>query len=305
MGSSNSDTTPDACRVNCIMPTCGDGVADPRGNDGIAGTSDDEECDMGAANSLTGSCSPTCKLTYCGDTTVQQPNGNTGTQPNFVEGCDDGMSGSSTCYGPADPNTPAGKACTLTTCGDGLVQTNNGEASDGATNVGDEQCDDMNMNEFDGCTASCVIQLCEINGYVYGDVANNNLFDPLSDLRLDTQTITLTGATGMWTTVTDTNGFYSFTDLDCQDTYTVSFTNSSVYKEDSAQLEQTTQQSSTNTIVVTPSLFQDTANLYSSPDNNFGLVQYDLSIAKTFVSNMGLDGALYPLLSGALPVVES
>jgi hypothetical protein len=56
------------------MPTCGDGITDPKGKDGIAGSSDDEECDNAASNADNASCSTTCKLTICGDTTVQTPN---------------------------------------------------------------------------------------------------------------------------------------------------------------------------------------------------------------------------------------
>jgi hypothetical protein len=35
----------------------------------------DEVCDNGSGNSLTGTCSPTCTVTYCGDDLTQNPNG--------------------------------------------------------------------------------------------------------------------------------------------------------------------------------------------------------------------------------------
>jgi cysteine-rich repeat protein len=57
-GAENSDTAPDACRVNCTVPACGDDVVDTG-----------EECDDGANNSdtLPDSCRTNCVEFYCGD----------------------------------------------------------------------------------------------------------------------------------------------------------------------------------------------------------------------------------------------
>lgn len=70
-GGSNSDTTADACRTDCTLAHCGDGVID-----------DGEDCDDGASNSDTtaDACRTNCMDPFCGDGTTD-----TG------ETCDDGM----------------------------------------------------------------------------------------------------------------------------------------------------------------------------------------------------------------------
>ena len=59
-GDYNSDTTPDACRENCVLPWCGDNVTDP---------ANDEECDDGGFNSDTApdACRTGCFNASCGD----------------------------------------------------------------------------------------------------------------------------------------------------------------------------------------------------------------------------------------------
>ena len=51
-GAANSDTTPDACRSDCVLPTCGDGVVDPSGG---------EACDDAESWGGDG-CSATCTI---------------------------------------------------------------------------------------------------------------------------------------------------------------------------------------------------------------------------------------------------
>ena len=65
--------------ASVCMTTCGDGR--------VLG---DEECDAGSA--ATSLCTSACTDTYCGDNTVQSPNGK-----NVYEQCDAGLSGSPTC----------------------------------------------------------------------------------------------------------------------------------------------------------------------------------------------------------------
>ena len=121
---------------------------------------------------------------------VQAPNG-----AGQTELCDAGMNGSETCYGPN--NLPNGKvACTITTCGDGVVQEMNG---DGIT----EQCDDGNMNEYDGCSSTCVSRLCELNGYVYLDKNDSNYFDRATDIVQSQIEVTLYDGTSSSTTFTN------------------------------------------------------------------------------------------------------
>jgi cysteine-rich repeat protein len=57
-GPDNSDTDPDACRLTCILASCGDGIPDPG-----------EDCDDGANNSdtLPDACRSTCQDAFCGD----------------------------------------------------------------------------------------------------------------------------------------------------------------------------------------------------------------------------------------------
>ena len=50
-GAGNSDTTPDACRTNCALPTCGDGIAD---------LAHGEECDDANGDYCDG-CTPLCR----------------------------------------------------------------------------------------------------------------------------------------------------------------------------------------------------------------------------------------------------
>ena len=79
-GAANSDTTPGACRTNCLLPSCGDAVTDGG-----------ESCDDGNATSCDG-CSATCVAEpgfVCGDGVIE---------PSCGEVCDDG-------------NTAAGDGC--------------------------------------------------------------------------------------------------------------------------------------------------------------------------------------------------
>ena len=115
-GPANSDTEPDACRLDCRSPWCGDGVVDTG-----------ESCDNGPANSddEADACRLDCRLAFCGDGTVD-----TG------EACDDGGNNSD--------ETPG--AC-RTTC-------RNAFCGDGTLDQG-EQCDDGNAEDGDGCSHDC------------------------------------------------------------------------------------------------------------------------------------------------------
>ncbi len=138
-GGANSDTAPDACRLNCTNPICGDSIVDI-----LAG----EQCDDG--NSIPGDGCSACKTEsspgpVCGDGIIDPPG----------EQCDDG-------------NTVASDGCNATCqsevapsfCGDGIVQ------GPGSTNP--EECDDGNTTAGDGCNATCHLEVC-------GDgIINNN-----------------------------------------------------------------------------------------------------------------------------------
>ncbi len=146
----NSDTLADACRLDCQLQSCGDGVTD-------AG----EGCDDGGANSSTAvdGCRETCALAACGDGVMD-----TG------EACDMGVANAGHV---ADACRPT---CATPSCGDGV--TDMGETcdaaghsdtcdydcsepkcGDGVVNLGmDESCDDGNTDDGDGCSASCELE---------------------------------------------------------------------------------------------------------------------------------------------------
>jgi fibro-slime domain-containing protein len=116
------------CAPGCLLPpVCGDGETDPL-----------EECDYGPANSDTGEggCSTTCTLNpYCGDGVVLPERG---------EECDYGEDN-------APPDLVEYGGCTTECklgphCGDGVVQNP------------PEGCDDGNNEDFDGCSAICIME---------------------------------------------------------------------------------------------------------------------------------------------------
>jgi cysteine-rich repeat protein len=89
-------------------------------------------CDDGnAAND--GACNAGCSaLTFCGDATVQNPNG-----ANQTEACDDGNT---------DNTDACLNSCVTVLCGDGFVR------------AGAEACDDGNTVSGDGCSATCQVE---------------------------------------------------------------------------------------------------------------------------------------------------
>ncbi len=73
----------DNCTDLCRIAACGDNITQPRGADGLQGTTDDEQCDLGTQNSTPRGgvrCNAMCKWEFCGDTQINVPG----------ETCDDG-----------------------------------------------------------------------------------------------------------------------------------------------------------------------------------------------------------------------
>lgn len=122
----NNANVPDACRLNCFKPTCGDNIKDSN-----------EECDDGNMASGDG-CNAAClrenKLTItltqqCGDGV-----------PDAGEECDAGLK---------NENIPDACRfdCTFPRCGDGITDSG-------------EQCDDGNNRNGDGCNDQCLSEFC-------------------------------------------------------------------------------------------------------------------------------------------------
>jgi cysteine-rich repeat protein len=153
----NSDTAPDACRTNCILPHCGDGVTDP----GIG-----EQCDDANANQADG-CRG-CLLPTCGGGVVDAGLGEQCEDGNGIDRdactnacrwnvCGDGVvfhshwGGTEACDQGAlngnGPNSYCTTACAFHRCGDGIVSQRL-----------KEQCDlgaALNGAPGSGCTAGC------------------------------------------------------------------------------------------------------------------------------------------------------
>eukprot|EP01098_Paradermamoeba_levis_P006948 TRINITY_DN2884_c0_g2_i1.p1 TRINITY_DN2884_c0_g2~~TRINITY_DN2884_c0_g2_i1.p1 ORF type:complete len:869 (+),score=259.41 TRINITY_DN2884_c0_g2_i1:39-2609(+) len=147
----NSDTRPNACRMNCQLYFCGDGVVDNLGC---------EQCDNGTRNNDTqpNACRSNCKKAFCGDGVVDD--GEQCDDKNNIdddgcsccrldcgngvkqgtESCDDGAANSKTLPDRCRPN------CQRHTCGDGVTDS-------------DEECDFASGNVL-GCTAKCTFPFC-------------------------------------------------------------------------------------------------------------------------------------------------
>jgi cysteine-rich repeat protein len=165
-GNANSDLAADACRSDCLLPHCGDGVTD-------AG----EECDPGdtAEEENHYPCTTECLFAVCGDGYVCSDDTCTSGPFGGGEACDPPFAsgGESGCSVGCD-----------NTCGDGTVDAINGETCDtsGASLTCDhnctapacgdltvnesagEDCDDGNAIAGDGCSPSCVEETCACIG---------------------------------------------------------------------------------------------------------------------------------------------
>lgn len=143
----NSDTLANACRLDCLLPGCGDGVVDTL-----------EACDQGAGNSDTvpDACRTWCVPAACGDGVVdtgeQCDDGNITSGDGCVacrtERCGDGVRQvNEACEdGNTADNDGCSSTCAVERCGDGVVQTG-------------ETCDQGPLGG-DTCTATCQSRVC-------------------------------------------------------------------------------------------------------------------------------------------------
>ena len=117
----------DGCSGNCkSTEVCGNGIVDIN-----------EKCDDGGA---AGGCNDDCQGgTGCGDGAIDKDGGG-----NPLEECDDGNS---------DNQDDCSNACSLNTCGDGIIQT---------SGVRVEDCDPaVGFGETDMCNIDCTSRCCK------------------------------------------------------------------------------------------------------------------------------------------------
>ncbi|MFN2378117.1 MAG: DUF4215 domain-containing protein [Candidatus Binatia bacterium] len=125
-GPANSDTTANACRLDCVLPICGDSTTDPANG---------ETCDDGDFENLDG-CTENCEREFCGDGIVNN-------LPQEV--CDDGNQ---------NPNDRCTGTCKVAICGDGVV-CNDASCTSGPGG-GPELCDLGAANASGGvCDPNC------------------------------------------------------------------------------------------------------------------------------------------------------
>lgn len=151
-GNLNSNTIPNACRSNCKLAYCGEGVTDSG-----------EQCDDG--NTINNdSCTNTCQLAKCGDAFVQRSRGEFCDDGNNVngDGCSaDCLSFESCGNGTLDPGEACedGNSNTSDNCPSGMQGTCQGAfCGDGFLQVGIEECDDGNNVNGDACSADCHLE---------------------------------------------------------------------------------------------------------------------------------------------------
>lgn len=153
----NADET-DACASTCVPPGCGDGVVQ-----------EGEDCDHGPANADDAACTSACKKATCGDSLLgpgeacDPPADMMCTDMCALTSCDGmGLDVGEACDG-SPGCTPT---CLLNTCGDGFQ-------------IGDEGCDDGNLQNGDGCTATCRKVECGDGQVVEGELCDDGNQTPL------------------------------------------------------------------------------------------------------------------------------
>ena len=134
-GGLNSDILPGACRTDCTLPRCGDGVSDPG-----------ETCDDANFDPFDG-CEPDC-------------------EPSSDEDEDGAADPVDNCPGTSNPDQSdldgdgLGDACDQPVCGNGAAE-------------GDEACDDGNPWVGDGCDADCSESIALPGDLVITEVMQN------------------------------------------------------------------------------------------------------------------------------------
>jgi cysteine-rich repeat protein len=189
-GDDNSNA-PNACRVDCSLPQCGDGVTDnftttvDLDDDGTPEAV--EGCDDGANNSdlLPNACRATCQRPSCGDgvlDTIPTIDTNDDGEPDAIELCDDGNDiDNDSCDSSCAFSCGNGTIDDGEECDDGALNSDtvvnacrttclNPSCGDGVPDTG-EQCDDGNDETGDACPFNCQAAFCG-DGFLGAELAN-------------------------------------------------------------------------------------------------------------------------------------
>jgi cysteine-rich repeat protein len=132
----------DACRNDCTLAVCGDGITR---RDLELGEPGFESCDDGNLNDVD-ACTSNCALAFCGDGILRL---------DLVEGAE----GFEFCDDANGEDNDACIACVVAVCGDGVVREDLAEGDDGY-----EDCDDGNLIAEDGCDDQCLAERPSVNG---------------------------------------------------------------------------------------------------------------------------------------------
>lgn len=207
----DNDSENSLCRSDCTQMVCGDGIVDVNAHcrpteDGQWCNGYEEQCDLGAQNGVEGSgCRSDCTAQVCGDGIIDaamgeecdsegergvcangQVCGNCECQDASAPRCGDGVVNLpyEECDAPDGnsfaPNASCRPGCKLPYCGDGTIDSANGE-----------ECDDRNTLGGDGCSPLCTIEkhfACVDDACTLVDGGGPNTCDPLLSCATDTHT---------------------------------------------------------------------------------------------------------------------
>lgn len=137
-GSANNSEAPNACRPDCTLPFCGDGIVD---------TEYSESCDQAGANADNAACRANCQTATCGDGFLCSASNCISGPAGGSEQCDDAGANSDTAPDACRTN------CADAFCGDDVIDTN-------------EQCDNGSSNSNtapDACRLNCQNARCGDN----------------------------------------------------------------------------------------------------------------------------------------------
>jgi uncharacterized repeat protein (TIGR01451 family)/LPXTG-motif cell wall-anchored protein len=123
------------------------------------------------------------------------------------------------------------------------------------------------------------IEYCQTDGTIYLDIQDNDTINS-TDPRIADQQVVFANGIETFETLSIQDGTYAFTRHSCRYDADISYTNATQYLSDSAQFENTTNDTATPLTLTIP-VSTYSANDRASLENNFWLVGYDLWIEKS------------------------